>query len=106
MFMSWFSPRAVRRHRHRRARRPIVAPLTRPILVELESRVNPANVLQYHMDPLSNGLNNAETVLTRSNVNFSSFGKLWTVHVQGQVYAEPLVLTGVNITTGANQGMH
>ena len=40
--MSWFSPRAVRRHRHMRARRPIVAPLTRPILVELESRVNPA----------------------------------------------------------------
>ncbi|HEX4591092.1 MAG TPA: hypothetical protein VH120_14235, partial [Gemmataceae bacterium] len=92
--MSWLSPRAVRRHR---PAKPLAA------LLELESRVNPANVLQYHMDPLSTGLNNAETVLTRSNVNASQFGKLWHVQVQGQVYAEPLVLTGVNITTGTNQ---
>jgi fibronectin type 3 domain-containing protein len=103
--MSWLSPRAVRRHRRLHARRPFVSPV-RPTLVELESRINPANVLQYHMDALSTGLNNTETVLTRQNVNFSTFGKLWTVHVQGQVYAEPLVLTGVNITSGANQGVH
>src|SRR6516162_5595256 len=101
--MSWLSARAVRR---RRARRPFAASLARPLLVELESRVNPTSVLQYHMDALSTGLNNTESVLTRSNVNFSTFGKLWTVHVLGQVYAEPLVETGVNITTGTNQGMH
>jgi hypothetical protein len=75
-------------------------------VTRLESRVNPTNVLQYHMDTLSTGLNNSETVLTRSNVNATSFGKLWSVQVQGQVYAEPVVLTGVNITAGANQGMH
>ena len=77
-----------------------------PFLVELESRVNPTNVLQYHVDSLSTGVNNTETTLTRSNVNYTTFGKLWSVQVQGQVYAEPLVETGVNITTGPNQGMH
>jgi fibronectin type 3 domain-containing protein len=75
-------------------------------LVELESRVNPASVTQYHYDAISNGVNPNETILTRSNVNFNQFGKLWQFQTQGQVYAEPLVLTGVNITTGANQGMH
>jgi fibronectin type 3 domain-containing protein len=95
--MSWLSSRAVRRHSSRRAR---------PALLELEKRVNPTNVLQYHMDSLSTGVNNTETVLTRSNVNYTTFGKLWSVRVQGQVYAEPLIETGVNITTGANQGVH
>jgi hypothetical protein len=75
-------------------------------LTALESRVNPTSILQYHVDTLSTGVNNSETMLTRQNVNANTFGKLWQVQVQGQVYAEPLVETGVNITTGANQGMH
>ena len=105
--MSWLSPRAVRRRRtSNRTRQPHTAPSARPALIELESRINPTSVLQYHMDSLSDGVNNTETVLTRSNVNVSTFGKLWQVQVQGQVYAEPLVETGVNITVGPNQGMH
>src|SRR4051812_27909341 len=66
--MSWLSPRAVRRRRppSRRAR---------PALLELESRVNPTNVLTYHNDVASNGVNNTETVLTRANVNPATFGK-------------------------------
>jgi hypothetical protein len=103
--MSWLSPRAVRRHRRARTRR-VNAPLARPCLTELETRVNPANVLQYHVDALSNGVNSSETTLTRANVNSNTFGKLWQYQVQGQVYAEPLVQTGVNITTGPNQGLH
>jgi fibronectin type 3 domain-containing protein len=102
--MSWLSPRAVRRHRRpSRIRRASAAPLA---LTELETRLNPANVTQYHYDAISNGVNANETTLTRSNVNSNTFGKLWQFQTQGQVYAEPLVLTGVNITTGANQGMH
>jgi len=96
--MSWLSSRAVRRRNSPRH--------ARPALLELEPRVNPTNVLQYHMDALSNGLNNTETTLTRNNVNSTLFGKLWHVQVQGQVYAEPLVETGVNITVGANRGVH
>jgi fibronectin type 3 domain-containing protein len=81
-------------------------PPVRSSLVELESRVNPTSITQYHVDPISNGVNFNETVLTRQNVNSNTFGKLWQYQVAGQVYAEPLVLTGVNITTGPNQGMH
>jgi hypothetical protein len=40
--------------------------------------------------------------LTPSNVNSSTFGKLFQVQVDGQVSAQPLVATGVNITTGAS----
>src|SRR6266478_555195 len=97
--MSWLSSRAVRR-------RPYSPRRARPALLELEPRVNPTNVLQYHMDALSTGLNNTETTLTRTNVNYTTFGRLFQIHVQGQVYAEPLIETGVNITVGPNQGVH
>lgn len=75
-------------------------------LVSLESRLAPANVTTYHNDVQSTGVNNQESMLTRTNVNASTFGKLFQVQVDGQVYAQPLVMQGVNITTGANQGVH
>ncbi|HEY1375564.1 MAG TPA: hypothetical protein VGF55_02160, partial [Gemmataceae bacterium] len=100
--MSWLSPRAVRRRpaKLQTALRPRLATL------ELESRINPTNILQYHVDVGSTGVNNSETLLTPSNVNANQFGKLYQIQVQGQVYAEPLVETAINITTGPNQGMH
>jgi fibronectin type 3 domain-containing protein len=73
----------------------------------LEDRVVPSvSVLQYHMDNSSSGVNNQETILTPSNVNSSSFGKLFSTSVDGQVYAEPLYLSGANITTGPSPGTH
>jgi fibronectin type 3 domain-containing protein len=39
-------------------------------------------------------------------VNSTDFGKLFATTVDGQVYAEPLYVENVNITTGANQGSH
>src|SRR5262249_44162758 len=66
----------------------------------------PANVLTYHNDVASTGLNAAETLLTRTNVNPTTFGKIFQAQVQGQVYAQPLVMQGVTITVGANQGTH
>src|SRR5262249_33679684 len=100
--MSWLSPRAVRRRpaKLQTALRPRLATL------ELESRINPTNILQYHVDVGSTGVSNTETILTPSNVNANQFGKLYQIQVQGQVYAEPLVETAINITTGPNQGMH
>src|SRR5438477_11957605 len=67
----------------------------RPMMLErLEARWCPAvNVLTYHNDIASTGLNNNETLLTPANVNVSSFGKLATVGLDGQVYAQPLVDT-------------
>jgi hypothetical protein len=55
------------------------------------------NVLTYHNNNLRTGLNSSETSLTLSNVNASSFGKLFTLTVDGLVDGEPLYLSAVPI---------
>ena len=92
-----------------RARKPARKPIRRTILAfeELESRITPSTaVLTYHNDNASTGQNLTETVLTPSNVNASTFGKLFSTSIDGQVYAQPLYDPGVNITTGTNPGTH
>jgi hypothetical protein len=59
-----------------------------------------ADVLTYRDG--TTGVNAAETELTPPNVNTSSFGKLFAVSANGQVYAQPLVATGVTIAAGPN----
>jgi hypothetical protein len=61
------------------------------------------NVLTYHNNNARTGLNSAETTLTLSNVKSTSFGKLFTVTVDGLVDAEPLYLSAVPI---AGSGTH
>jgi hypothetical protein len=61
------------------------------------------NVLTQHNDPERTGLNASETILTISNVNSSTFGKLFLATLDGKVDAQPLYLGGVSI---ANQGTH
>ncbi len=61
------------------------------------------NVTTYHNDNARTGQNLSETMLTVSNVNSSSFGKLFVISVDGKVDAQPLYLTQVSIP---NQGMH
>src|SRR3954469_6690291 len=73
----------------------------------LESRLFlAADVLSYHNDLASTGQNSAETILTRANVNQDSFGKLFSVQVAGQIFAQPLIQRNVNITTGPFAGVH
>ena len=43
------------------------------------------------------GANRIETILTPRNVNAQRFGKLFTLKVDGDVYAQPLFLSGVEI---------
>src|SRR5438445_13860349 len=82
---------------HRPIRRPPVR------FEQLESRLAPSvNVLTFHNDIASTGLNANENQLTPANVKVGSFGKLYAVTVDGQVYAEPLVDTGATITSGVN----
>jgi hypothetical protein len=84
------------RSRHRWRRRRLAVEL-------LEARLAPSvNVLTYHNDIASTGANLGETALSPANVKVGSFGKLFTTPVDGNVYAEPLVDTGVTIAAGPN----
>ena len=72
----------------------------------LEHRVLLAvDVLGYKNNVQSTGLNAAEVSLSPANVRVNSFGKIFTTPVDGQVYAQPLVVNGVNITTGLYAGI-
>lgn len=55
------------------------------------------DVLTYHYNNAHTGLNARETTLTLSNVNATSFGKLFTVTVDGLVDAQPLYLSSVPV---------
>lgn len=57
----------------------------------------------WHYDSGRTGANTAETTLTPSNVNTTTFGKLATLPVDGFVVAQPLYLGGVYIS---GQGVH
>src|SRR5271167_943459 len=59
-------------------------------------------VTTYHNDNYRTGSNSQETILTTSNVNMQTFGKLATFAVQGYVYAQPLYLPGLSIGGGSH----
>lgn len=61
------------------------------------------NITTYHYDNSRSGQNLHETILTTASVNVNSFGKLFSQPVDGQVYAEPLVIQNVQI---AGKGKH
>jgi hypothetical protein len=60
------------------------------------------SVLTQHNDNTRAGLNNRETVLTTSNVNTAQFGKLFSLAVDDQVYAQPLVVGNLSIASGTH----
>ena len=55
------------------------------------------DVLTYHNNNSRTGLYTKETILTTSNVNAASFGKLFTLPADGLVDAEPLYLSAVSV---------
>ena len=70
--------------------------------------VRATDVLTYHNDAQSTGQNLSETFLSPATVNTTTIRKLYGTAVDGQVYAQPLYKTAVNITTGPlpQQGLH
>ena len=60
-------------------------------------------VLTQHNDNARTGANLGETALNVSNVNTNQFGLLFTRAVDDQIYAQPLVMTNVNLGV---QGAH
>ena len=55
------------------------------------------SVITQHNDNNRAGLNNVETSLTTTNVNTKQFGKLFTLAVDDQVYAQPLMVGNLSI---------
>jgi len=60
-------------------------------------------VTTWHYDNARTSVNTWETILTPSNVNSASFGKLFTQPVDGFVVGHPLYLPSVNLS---GQGVH
>ena len=56
-----------------------------------------ASVLTQHNDNTRAGLNNHEKSLTTTNVNSKQFGKLFTLSVDDEVYAQPLFVSNLII---------
>src|SRR6204780_1689926 len=67
------------------------------ILMATLSASAQTSILTQHYDTLRTGENITETILTPANVNTTSFGKLFSMSVQGYVYAQPLYVPGVAI---------
>jgi hypothetical protein len=66
-------------------------------LIAVAALASSQNVLTYHYNNAHTGLNDAETTLTLTNVNSTSFGKLFTLAVDGLVDGEPLYLSAVPV---------
>ncbi len=60
-------------------------------------------VTTQHYDLNRSGVNPNETILNTSNVNVNSFGKLYSLAVDAQIYSQPLYVPGVIIP---GQGVH
>ncbi len=60
-------------------------------------------VLTYHNDNGRTGQNLSETVLTPGNVKAGRFGKIFELHLDGKVDAQPLHVGGLNIP---QRGLH
>jgi hypothetical protein len=61
------------------------------------------SVTTHHYDIGRTGANTSETLLTPTNVNSTTFGRLYIAPVDGQIYAQPLYMPNVAIP---NQGTH
>jgi len=67
-----------------------------PLVFWTVAAASGASVLTQHNDPARTGANLQETVLIPAIVK-TNFGKLFSRHVNGQIYAQPLVVSGVEI---------
>jgi hypothetical protein len=58
---------------------------------------NPVDVLTQHNDQARTGVNAVETQLTPSSVESGAFQRLFDWRVDGQIYGQPLYVSGLNV---------
>ena len=73
-----------------------------PTVTEPPPQTQSVSVLTQHNDNTRAGWNNNESALTTANVNTQKFGELFTLAVDDQVYAQPLVVGNVSIAGGSH----
>ncbi len=61
----------------------------------------PTDVLRYHNDNYPTGWNQSETDLTPATVGSASFGQLTTLNVDGNVIAQPLMVSNFQMPDGS-----
>ena len=66
------------------------------IVIAVTSASGQVNVLTQHSDSRRTGANLQETMLTVASVK-QRFGKLWTLFADGQIVAQPLYVSGLNV---------
>ncbi len=72
-------------------------PWSTPALADNPPTASAVSVLTYHNDVARTGQNLEEKILTPSNVNSNSFGKLGFLSVDGLVDAEPLYVSNLTV---------
>ena len=65
----------------------------------------PTDVLRYHNDNYPTGWNQSETDLTPATVGSSSFGQLTTLNVDGNVLAQPLMVSNFQMKDGTTHNV-
>lgn len=101
-FVSKFSPCAALRMRKERIAKFAMAFILfcLPVAGVLAQTPTPVTVPTWRYDLAHSGANTDETALTLANVNVNTFGKLFSLQVDGSVYAQPLYVPGLTMSDG------
>src|SRR5688572_5577316 len=84
--------------RGRRMSPPAIVLVCAALLTSLPATLHAqVNVLTNRYDSQRTGANLAEKTLTATTINSSRFGKLYSLPVDGAVYAQPLYVSGISI---------
>jgi hypothetical protein len=78
----------------------LLATCKESLTVNSAANPQPVAVSTQHNDNTRSGWNDNETALTTSNVNVQQFGEVFTLPVDDQVYAQPLVVGPVYVGGG------